>query len=108
MRAEDRSAVGFERLRAEACALEHDLDTSSSEAWTDHDLTDLEETVRAEAALEDLVGRRTLIRNLVAEIRVEGAADVPGPSYGKDAPTGVRIQYKKCTSSSEREGRQSR
>lgn len=80
MRAEDRRAVGFERLRAEACALKHDLDTSSSEAWTDQDLTDLEETVRAEAALEDLVGRRTLIRNLVAEIRVEGAADAPGPS----------------------------
>ena len=37
----------IERHRAEACALEHYLDGSGSEAWTDQDLTDLAKMIWA-------------------------------------------------------------
>lgn len=77
----------IERLRAEACALEHDLDSSGSEPWTDQDLADLEETVRAEAAVEDLQRRRTLVRNLVAEVRVERDGRCLRPRF-MDSPEG--------------------
>ncbi len=57
---------------------------------TDQDFADLEETVRAEAAVEDLEGRRPLIRNLVAEVRVEGGGRYLRPKF-RIPPRGVRI-----------------
>ncbi len=72
----------IERLRAEACAQEHDLDASGSEALTDQDLADLEETVRAEAAAEDLEGCRTWSATCWRRSAWKAAADASGPSSG--------------------------
>jgi hypothetical protein len=54
----------IERLRAEAYTVERDLDASGSETWSDQDLANLEETVRAGASVEDLEGPRTSVTKL--------------------------------------------
>ena len=75
-------SAAIERLRTEACALEHDLDASGSEAWTDQDLADLEETVRAEAAVEAWRGAGPWSATWWRRSAWKGAADVSGPSSG--------------------------
>ena len=79
-----------ERLRAEAASLEHDLESGATEAWTVQDLVDLEEVVRAETAVEDLEARRSVVRNVVSDVRVDPSGRCLRARF-RVPPMGVRI-----------------
>lgn len=74
-------SADIERLRAEAVSLEHDLESGAQEAWSGEDFADLEELVRAKAAIEDLEARRNVIWNLVVDVRVDPSGRCLRPRF---------------------------